>query len=713
MLSISNFKIVSVYIIALALPGLVVADENENTDNKAVDYLNLNIDKSKWKCKYCPDNEDEPWFIVLEAGLGYVSNDSYKFGEYNGLYEEGGFLILDIDALYRDENANYFDIKTDNLGLETRRIAMEGGNQGSYKINVLVDNINKYNLDTARSPYSGTTNQTLPASWVPGATTGAMTSLSSDLNTIKFSTKRELLMVSSNIIQNKKWNYDVKFKRQTKQGNSPFAVTIGTTFADAKSAVLAKPIDYTTDTFEVFANYNHNNISGSFSFTQSLFKNKNEFVTWENAFTTGASDGKIALEPDNEMQQFMANGQYRGFDDIIVSGLLSVATLKQNESYLPYTNNAGLAPPALPTQSLSGKVNVYNANINVNWTVNKKSKVKLSYEHQEQSNSTARATYSYVIADNALSGTARANLPYSFRNRQFKVATSYKLENNNKITAGVKYGLFNRTYQSVDSAIETSLWTKYAKRLSTDVNYSVKLLNDTRKADGYENLTELSPTENPQLRKYNLADSDGIKIDFNVNFVATEKLFMNINLEHSNKNYSNSTVGLSKGEELSAGIDAQYTMNDEMSFTAYLQQSVISSTQNGSSTASSPDWSAENEDSILSIGLGADYSVIDDELRIGFNYVHTDARSEIKLSGAFAVALPELTSKRDTISLYADYVYDEDMTYKLSYDYEDYKEDNWNLDNVNQGTIDNVVNLGNTSPNYSIGVIWFSMKYLF
>ena len=39
--------------------------------------------KKKWKCKYCPDASEEPWYLQIDTGLGYVSNDSYQFGQYN------------------------------------------------------------------------------------------------------------------------------------------------------------------------------------------------------------------------------------------------------------------------------------------------------------------------------------------------------------------------------------------------------------------------------------------------------------------------------------------------------------------------------------------------------------------------------------------------------------------------------------------------------
>ena len=253
--------------------------------------------------------------------------------------------------------------------------------------------------------------------------------------------------------------------------------------------------------------------------------------------------------------------------------------------------------------------------------------------------------------------------------------------------------MFDRTYQEVNKSTETSIWAKYAKRLSSDINYSLKIENDARKANSYDVLTELNPSENPQLRKYNLADNNVLKVAFNINFSATDKLFMNVNIDQSNNEYSNSNVGLTKSDDLSLGVDAQFTVSDEISLSGYLQQSTIKSEQKGSTVAAASDWSAENKDTFLTIGVGSSYNVIEDELSIGFDLVHTDANGKITLLSG--TPLPDLVSKRDSITLYGDYIYEENMTFKLSYVYEEYKEENWNIDSVTPSTINNVLRINN------------------
>lgn len=707
-------KIVFAGILGLAASGSANAAEHSGTEDasKRATAEKPLIDKSKWQCKFCPDNAEELWYSEIDIGLGYVSNESFKFGEYSGLNDDGAFLQLDIDLMYRDEDANYFDIQADNLGLDSHRIDLEGGKQGGYKIYATLDQITKSNLDTARTPYSGTTSQSLSDNWITAANTAAMTGLLTDLRDINFNTERRRVSVGGNIIQDSHWNYTVNVDHQTKQGQTPFAAAIGSTFADTRSAIIAKPIDYITDRFELAANYKHNDLNGQFLFITSTFKNENAALNWQNAFSTGAGAGQSSLEPDNEMLQLMTHGQYRGFENVLVNGLISVSKLTQNDRFLPYTVNGILNPPALPENSLDGSVDVANANAAVIWTISDKTRIKFAYEYHEQVDDTDRSSFTYVIADNSITGAPRANFPYDFRNQKLSADTRHILDENSKILGGIDFGLKDRTFQEVDQSRETSIWAKYIKSLPSNVNYSLRLERFSRFADSYDVLSEVVPAENPQLRKFNLADNRAYKAAFNIDFPATEMLYLNFAVDIANNDFHKSDVGLTESDDLNIGIDALYSVDENFTLSGYISRSVISSSQSGSSSAGDADWKADIEDTILTLGVGIDHRLFRDDLSIGLEIVHTNATGDITLSGP-ANPLPDLVTKRNSITVYADYQYNENLTYKLSYLYEDYKEKNWNLDDVTPSTIDNVLSLGETSPDYEIGLIWLSLKYVF
>ena len=102
----------------------------------------------------------------IELGVGYVSEDSFKFGNFTGLHDNGAHLIGNIDLNRRNEaNTHYFSLTGRNLGLSSRNLTIEGGEQGNYGLRLEYDEIPRYFSDTYQTPYlgAGTNRLTQPA----------------------------------------------------------------------------------------------------------------------------------------------------------------------------------------------------------------------------------------------------------------------------------------------------------------------------------------------------------------------------------------------------------------------------------------------------------------------------------------------------------------------------------------------------------------------
>ncbi len=104
----------------------------------------------------------------MEMGVGYVNKDSIA-GDYTGLDKEGAYAIANIDlrggAAYDSPSAARWRVKGDNLGLDSRRVDAEYGEQGKYRIKGTYDEITKLRSDTYQTPFQGvgTNNLTLPS----------------------------------------------------------------------------------------------------------------------------------------------------------------------------------------------------------------------------------------------------------------------------------------------------------------------------------------------------------------------------------------------------------------------------------------------------------------------------------------------------------------------------------------------------------------------
>ncbi|MGD8618195.1 MAG: MtrB/PioB family outer membrane beta-barrel protein, partial [Gammaproteobacteria bacterium] len=265
-----------------AIPMSATADTSEAE-------IPAGVDLSRWECEYCIF--ESGFSGEVEGGAGYVSDNSYKFGEYNGLQDDGAYLIGNATARYRDENAGYLDLRLRDPALDTRSLDIDGGRQGSYRLFLDYDEIPHYISDSARTPYggSGKENLRLPSNWDNAGTTAGMTELDASLQDANLKTKRKRLGVGVSIIPARKWETAVKVQHEVKDGQM---ATAGSFFFDA--AQLVEPIDYVTDQVEVSATYTTRKWQSRLAYYGSFFNNHKDSLTWDNAYS-GVERGQLAL----------------------------------------------------------------------------------------------------------------------------------------------------------------------------------------------------------------------------------------------------------------------------------------------------------------------------------------------------------------------------------------------------------------------------------
>ena len=66
------------------------------------------IDTSQWKCSACPYPKGTTGSV--DAGVGYVSDKSQKFGDFTGLDNKGAFLDLNGNVSHRNENGYFCQV---------------------------------------------------------------------------------------------------------------------------------------------------------------------------------------------------------------------------------------------------------------------------------------------------------------------------------------------------------------------------------------------------------------------------------------------------------------------------------------------------------------------------------------------------------------------------------------------------------------------------
>lgn len=698
----------SCLILPLVLMAIAVAAEAADKD--ATGSVPA-VDTSTWKCKFCAFEEGRSGFV--EGGLGYLSTDSFKFGEYTGLTDEGLYLIGEASLRSRGEEASYLDLEATRLGLDSRALRLEGGRQGKYDLSLEYREITHFISDSARTPFGGSGDDTLllPPGWVRGSTTGGMTALPGSLTDVDLETKRKRLDLGASFLAGQSWKYSLKVRHETKEGKERIAGAFL-----FNSAQLVEPVDYVSDELDVSATYSRPKFQARFAYYGSFFRNRDESLTWDNPFASffGADTGQLALPPDNQFHQLLASVGYQVNKKTRLTADFAVGRGEQDEDFLQPTLNPGLVVPSLPRTSLDGRVDTVNANIRVNSVLNDRWQLNGTLKYDDRDNKTPQATYTWVNTDSAIS-LPRTNLPYSFTENALKLSADYRIAVRAKASVGLDYEKFERTFQEVEKTQENTIWGKISARAQDNVDLLLTLAHGERDRTAYEPVPQTFPPENPLLRKFNMADRERDAGDLQLTVMPRENLSIGVGFGIAVNDYTESTIGLLNSEELNVNLDSAVKLSEKTSVHFFLNHQRIESKQAGSQTFSTPDVTARNDDTIDTGGIGVRHTVTKDKLEVGADYAIVRSQGEVTVTTAVpTVPFPDLTTKLNSLKVYADYrLKQKGLSLNAAWWYESYETDDWQLDGVTPSTIPNVLTFGETSPSYHASFVSLSVRYKF
>jgi MtrB/PioB family decaheme-associated outer membrane protein len=672
------------------------------------------VDTSEWKCSACPFEKGASGKVDL--GVGNVSQQSAKFSDYTGL-DKGSYLIADGEARFRNESGFFASIWGTDLGLDARALAGQVGKEGVYTLRLGYDELPRHFAGGAVTPFLGNGGSllTLPAGF-PATSTATMP-LANTLQPIEIGYKRSRLDGGFTWIAGENLTYRLNARHDVRDGTQPGA---GSFYSTASQ--LAVPVDQVTDQFELAASYAGKQVQATLAYNASIFRNNQQQLTWTNPFTPvvpGATSGQLALSPDSQFHQIVASAGYELNPQLRASADIAYGRMTQNAGYLAPTLNtnpaAGLPTIAdLPSQSLNGRADTFNANLKLTATPMDGLRLNGSYARDVRDNRSASQAYPAVSTDMFLGASARTNLPYSFWQDRFKLIADYRGPGSLKTSGGIEQDNRERSYQEVVTTRETTVWATIAGTAFETLAMSFKLSHANRDNSSYGVATWVDPAENPLLRKFNMAERQRNAAKFRADWTANDKLTVGFNVDLSDDDYSKSTIGLTSGHSYSVGGDMAYALSEQTQLRLFAQGEDIRSKQAGSESYARADWSTKIEDSFGIVGMGVKHLAMAGKLELGADLAFARSRSNVTVDTASPSAgFPAVTTSTDRFKLYATYQLKENLSVIGSYWYERYDTKNWALDGVGPGTVYNLLAFGVQPPRYNENVVRLGLRYRF
>lgn len=672
-------------------------------------------------CRYCPDQAGTSGWV--EGGVGYQNNDDYHFGRYTGLEEEGGVVNMSGEFRYRGEEGKYLEGEAQDLGLDARRLKLEGGRQGSYSISIEYDEIPNFRERDAYSPYQdqGDGRYDLPTNWLSGATTTDMPTLTSDLRRVPLQTQRDRTSARFSLLPARHWEVSGFARHEKKDG----VKDRGATFGFNQTVILPVAFEYETDEFGINLGYTGQKFQAEIAYSGSFFNNDQDAIAWRNPYQDASSNtawGQMAEAPDNEFHQFSGLFAYQLSPTTRISTRLARGRMRQDQDFLPYTVNPSITTSPLPTNSLDGKIDTTLASIELNARPLPRLRLDASHTYSDRDNRSSVHVYDYVVTDTG-SGGQRQNRPYSYTQELTRLKAAYRFPKQISLSGGYDLERMERTYVQAEETREKSLWSKLRLHPLDSLETTFKYTYSDRDTSSYVQLSQIDPLldnpnpnvyDNPLMRILSMTDRQQDKLGIALSLTPYETLSLGLDLDFLNDDYDQNHLGLQKTKGLVSTFSISYSFNEDLSASSYYTYDKLNSDQKGSEKLlyANPDnmWVASSQNRTDTFGLGLNWSAIPDKLELGADYTYSEFTGEI--SFVSAPSLPDLTSRFSALNLYGTYRLSEQLSLRAEYRYQRFDEADWSKDGT-VNTLPTLLSLGSATQDNTTYLGFISLRYEF
>lgn len=608
--------------------------------------------------------EDQPPNLVgvtsqIEAGAAFITEDSFKFGDFTGLDDKGLEFLGNFDigrrSQYDADRAIHWRLRGTNLGLASRSADVEVAEQGRFGLELAFLDIPRLTSDSAQGFYLGRGESTLrlPSGWVGATSPQGMTSLSSSLRDMRLDHDRKRARAEMFWIPAEGWRLNAQFQRERKEGTRLTAGLIGATGGNPRSVLVPEPVNFETNQWNASIQYATPRAQLEVGYYLSAFDNREDSLTWENPYTNiggwdpavgfglpGLQEGRKALAPDNFFHQATLAGGYNLLPSTRVTLDVALGRMRQDENFLSYTVNPALAVSTpLPRSSLDGEIDTTYVNLGIVSRPIRRLTLRARYRYDDRDNDTPRDTYIYVRGDAAAqgditSGQARVNRPYSYKSNELTVSAGYRLPARTDLTLEYQRETIERDFSEVDKTRENAYTAKLrtspaefltagltagiADRDASDYTHNAGFLVGFSPEHIAAELAALSPTatlgdvfeEHPALQRFFLADRSRSQVAAFVTVTPLETLDISLRAQENRDRFGDPAnyvgefgdltgleLGLRKRKARNYTLDVSYSPVEWATAHAFYTAEALKSDQDG--------WSFRGSARIADLAVGS------------------------------------------------------------------------------------------------------------
>ena len=626
---------------------------------------------------------------TLELGVVHTSQDSSKFGEYNGLSKSGPHLIGNIllkggDGFSNNEKGGIrrWTINGENLGLTNRSLNLSVGDQGDWTLGSKFDELHHNLSDTYQTPYSGAmggnqfflnknTADTTVLSSLPALTTMGIENIRKNSN-----------LFGAKVIDHF-WdiNFDYNHLEQTGAKLMGFGSAKNGNEKGQGVSILPNPTNSKTDTLNLGLNYRLDDKFFTLAYFGSFYRDKVDRVTFSTY--NGANDTQnMSTMPNNNFNQLLLNGGMKVSPKTKLTSSVSYGLNTQSDPFVVDAFsmvNPNLA--ALPRQSLGGVVETYHADLKLSNQFSNDMNITAGFRLDERNNKTPSSMYNFHSIDGG-NDANYPNTPISNKKGSVDLASDYRINKGeyvrvafnhenidrwcNNYATGVGYPAgsncvtakqskedkIDATYRFNDGdGLSYKLGAGYAAKQATfDPNAIAAFIGQL---GSYNYTSTFNNTASLYTKGLNGGDFPGFYPFFDAsrkqqfvkagtNWEANQHLTFGVSGKISKDAYNDSTYGVLGGNAFSINLDSAYNYSESGQFNVYLSHQrrsrdmtdyfysyrAVSSTNPTAYLGGRGSWSNTLTDADDSMGIGfKQANLMAGRLEVSGDYAYTVSTS--------------------------------------------------------------------------------------
>ncbi|HEY0341111.1 MAG TPA: MtrB/PioB family decaheme-associated outer membrane protein [Steroidobacteraceae bacterium] len=632
-------------------------------------------DTSGWKCEQCPFFRG--YTAEVATGVLYADGANQSYDRYTGINHSGVYADVGGNGQWAAPDGAYVTYDLEDLGLSSRDATVEAGQQGRYNVRV--------NYDGLPSRLYGSSP--------PG---------------VNLETQRRTVSLLGQFFASPAWTVFGEFKHQEKDGTG----LAGGAFL-TETVQLAQPIDYVTNSFEAGAAWSGRIFSARLAYTGSWFTDGNDSLTWSNPYlpvVPGATDGRMALPPANNLQQLAVSGDVHLplWTATTLTYNASVGKLKQDAAFLPVSTLAGT--PTLPESSLDGDVHVSHYALGLSSRPLSRLYVRGTATYDGRDDHTSPLAIPYIVTDTFPGGTAMTPR-YGEDRTRLEGSADYRLFSWVRVGTG---GKFLDTHfapgQVLTYTHESQGWGHATFNPLATLSLTVKGGSGRRDASSFH-VEALPPNENPLLRAFEYAPRDRTFFSFSSAWELTSKLSWALEGTYANDAYRLSSLGLQDGHERNLSTTLTWAPREHLSLYLNGGYQRMTALQVGDNVAAAPVWQVNDAQRYWNLGTGGRWT-ISERWDVNLDYVHSASSvdTDILAGGPFQ-AFPTNDTRLDSLWLNATYQWTPAFRLRFRYGHQKYSSNDWALDNVGPNTVPDLLAFGIQPFRHDVNSLGVTMLY--